>query len=131
VCVKRLLTAWSRLLLEKLTVTQLIKKPPLLWNPVFYYRVHKNPPIPRPCVTFHNKLSFFLRRRVVSRLSKPKLRDHTLSVVRHLSPSRSRRVHSTPSTLWALTEMRNTNKFWCWNKGEVHMGDLGEDGWQY
>jgi hypothetical protein len=52
-----ILSPWSRVLLEKLIVTQLVKKfPVLLRNQRLHYRVHKTPPIPRPRVTFRNKL---------------------------------------------------------------------------
>jgi len=30
---------------EKLTVAQLVKKSPLLWDPKFHYRVHKSQPL--------------------------------------------------------------------------------------
>jgi hypothetical protein len=40
-----LLTPWSRILFEKLIVTNLAKKYPFLWNPKARYRVHKSPPL--------------------------------------------------------------------------------------
>jgi hypothetical protein len=43
---KQHLTPQTRVFLERLIVTQLVKKfPALLWNLNFHYRVHKSPPL--------------------------------------------------------------------------------------
>jgi hypothetical protein len=39
------LTPWCRILIEKLNVTQLVKKYPFLWNLRVHYRVHTSPPL--------------------------------------------------------------------------------------
>jgi len=36
------LTTWSRVLLEKLIITELVKKSQSFWNPKVYYFVHKS-----------------------------------------------------------------------------------------
>ena len=60
-----LLTPWSRVLLEKLTGFQLVKKfPCILCNPKVYYHIHNCPP-PVPILSqfdlVHTSTSYFLK----------------------------------------------------------------------
>ena len=42
-----IIASWTRVLLQKLTGFDLVKKFPALWNPMFYYRIYKClPPVP-------------------------------------------------------------------------------------
>jgi hypothetical protein len=50
---------WSRVLLEKLTVTKLAKKFPGFYGTRRFTPVFTRAPIPKTCVTFRNKLAFY------------------------------------------------------------------------
>jgi len=39
--------------------------------------------VPKPCVTFHNKLFYFYSEGLLTPHSTPKIEDHSLSAVRH------------------------------------------------
>jgi hypothetical protein len=55
-----------------------------LWSLMqcFFYFYLLQPPVPRPCVTFHNKLSCYGEELLAPR-PNPKLEDHPLSAVRY------------------------------------------------
>jgi len=71
---------WSRVLLEKLDVTHLVKIY-LVLETKGHYRVYKGPPISMPYIIFRNKLVFYSEELLAPRPT-PKLEDHRLSAVR-------------------------------------------------
>jgi hypothetical protein len=88
------LTPWSRVLLEKLLIIQLVKKLPAFNGTqrfiIVFRRANKwslswarcTCPIPRPCVTFCNKeVFFFLSEELLDPCPTPKLKDHPFLAV--------------------------------------------------
>jgi len=68
-------------LLEKLIVTQLVKKSLRFMEPKHHYRVRKRPPTLGSCVRFRNKMDFY-GEELLSPRSAPKMEDRSLSAVR-------------------------------------------------
>jgi len=72
------LTPWTRVLLEKLIVFQLVKKfPAFLWNPKVHYRIHKCPP-PVPILSPLGPVIMYRLKSAVPQHIQPKKKNVTL-----------------------------------------------------